>query len=1082
MFYELYSSFFLSILPSPCVDVATQCKEFWQFVRDARNEYAIDNRYIINADQTPLWLEMSATTTVEQTGVKSVPIRSAGCQKERVTVMLACTATGEKLKPWVFFKRKRLPKGDFPNNVMVGCQANGWMEATGVIQWLDEGVVLFLKPKFGVQSRSAMLVLDSYRGHLTKEVKARFAALNIVPAVIPAGCTADVQPLDVSVNKSFKASVRQQYQSWFEADGMNTLTPADLIKKSFLTCSISNALDGSEDHLVMAHRRSQLSHEVEVDDDIQADGLWGNNSTEPESDWLVWRARLRSGAPGAGGAGDAGAGGAGVTARAGGPGGTAAAGPRGARTRGAGAAMTGGVGGTRAGDPTEPRAAGAGGSSASGAGAGGAEVGGTGAGGAGAAGAGAVDTGVGGARGIVRPRLYFVPLCQQVLGVPSSTSLTPPLLCPPPGQSQPPLLAASPLPAPSPYNEQSGGLTEPASRPVLPVRTARRIPRLRPPPVPGTHAMALRPSSVPLRVPLRAPPQSSLLEVPDPESDRARAASPTISRLLATAITDPSFDSAVASALVAELLDFAATCRLDYATSLVAESASASPLFVGGECALGTNVLEDRQEEFECLAAAVPRFASMLLAPEGDPDAPDIPTPRSYAETITGPYSSQWQAAMDAEMGSKRSTGTYVDEVPPPGANIVDGMWIFRGVDYFHTFSPTPKMTTLRVLLHVAAQCDYELHSLDFSTAFLQGSLHEEIWLRRPPGFTGSFPAGTQWSLCRPVYGLRQAPCEWHDTLRNTLAALGFAPSTADLSLFLRTDTSLPPFYVLVYVDDLVFTTADTEALTLVKSQLQKRHTCTDLGELRSYLGLQITRDRARGTITLTQSHMVHMVLQRFRFQFSLPQPTPLSTSHSLSAPPSDESVEPSGSYPELVGCLITSGMGLMLGGRGPVVLTGHADASWVDDSATQRSSQGYTLSLGSGSVSWRSTRSSSVLSSNCEAEIYAGAMAAQELRWLTYLMTDLGEQPCSPPVLYVDNKAMIALCQEHKLEHKTKHIALRYFLARELQQRGQLRLAYVATRANTADVFTKALPPGDHQHFSTVLGLVPTLPHLLTA
>ncbi|CAI7903289.1 unnamed protein product [Closterium sp. NIES-54] len=262
------------------------------------------------------------------------------------------------------------------------------------------------------------------------------------------------------------------------------------------------------------------------------------------------------------------------------------------------------------------------------------------------------------------------------------------------------------------------------------------------------------------------------------------------------------------------------------------------------------------QEEFECLAAAVPHFASMLLAPEGDPDAPDIPTLRSYAEAITGPYSSQWEAAMDAEMASSMSTGTYVDEVPPPGANIVDGMWIFRvkrppgsppafkaryvargfsqrqGVDYVQTFSPNPKMTTLQVLLHVAAQHDYELHSLDFSTAFLQGSLHEEIWLRRPPGFTRSFPAGTKWSLRWPVYGLRQAPRELHDTLRTTLAALGFAPSTADPSLFLRTDASLPPFYVLVYVDDLVFATADTEAQTLVKYELQKRHTCTNLSEV----------------------------------------------------------------------------------------------------------------------------------------------------------------------------------------------------------------------------------------------------------
>ncbi|CAI7819479.1 unnamed protein product [Closterium sp. NIES-53] len=203
--------------------------------------------------------------------------------------------------------------------------------------------------------------------------------------------------------------------------------------------------------------------------------------------------------------------------------------------------------------------------------------------------------------------------------------------------------------------------------------------------------MTLRPSFVPLRVPLFAPPESSLPDVPDLESDRARAASPTVSRLLASTVTDPSFEYAAASALVGELLDFAVVCRLDYTTALVAKSASASPLSVGGKCALSTDVLEDKREDFECLAAAVP---------------------------------------LESPAASLRS---------PPGASRV-------------------------------AQ------------------------------------------------------------LRTTLAALGFAPDTVEQSLFLRTDTSLPPFYVLVYVNDLVFATADTEALTLVKSELQKRQTCTDLG------------------------------------------------------------------------------------------------------------------------------------------------------------------------------------------------------------------------------------------------------------
>ncbi|CAI7930734.1 unnamed protein product [Closterium sp. NIES-54] len=316
----------------------------------------------------------------------------------------------------------------------------------------------------------------------------------------------------------------------------------------------------------------------------------------------------------------------------------------------------------------------------------------------------------------------------------------------------------------------------------------------------------------------------------------------------------------------------------------------------------------------------------MLLAPEGDPDALDIPTPRSYAEAIEGPYSSQWQAAMDAEMASWKSTGTYVDEVPPPGANI-------------HSL-PTGQpargdLAALPTWFHWVVSCWYPVE---------------------PPAASLRSPPGTR---------------EWHDTLRTTLAALGFASSTTDPSLFSRTDTTLPPFYILVYVDDLVFVIADTEALAHVKSELQKRHTCTDLGELTSYLGLRITRDRAQRTITLSQSHMMQQVLQRFGFTYSSPQSTPLPTGHSLSAPPSDESVEPSDPYPELVGCLMylmtctrpdlayplsllaryvapgrhrnvhwdaakkvlrylcsTSGLGLVLGGRAQVVLTGHADVS----------------------------------------------------------------------------------------------------------------------------------------------------------
>ncbi|CAI7881369.1 unnamed protein product [Closterium sp. NIES-54] len=270
---------------------------------------------------------------------------------------------------------------------------------------------------------------------------------------------------------------------------------------------------------------------------------------------------------------------------------------------------------------------------------------------------------------------------------------------------------------------------------------------------------------------------------------------------------------------------------------------------------------------------------------------------RVLASLITDPRASPSSVsaltAADADFAATRRLD-YAPRVVPARPLSIGGFSQRDGVYFFQTFASTPKMTTLRVLLYVAPQGDYELHSLDFSTAFLQGSLHEEIWLRRPPGFTDTFLPGTQ----------RHCPVHW------------------------------------------------TAAVRVAK-----------------YLAT-------------------------------------------------------------------TSGMGLVFGGRQPVVLTGHCDSSYADDVETQRSTQGYCFSLGAGVVSWRSTRSSSVASSSSQAEIYAGAMAAQELHWLTFLLTDLGERPSSAPTLFADNKAMILLYREPRLESRVKHIDMRYFLLRELQRR----------------------------------------------
>ncbi|CAI7760838.1 unnamed protein product [Closterium sp. NIES-53] len=526
-------------------------------------------------------------------------------------------------------------------------------------------------------------------------------------------------------------------------------------------------------------------------------------------------------------------------------------------------------------------------------------------------------------------------------------------------------------------------------------------------------------SGVPPPPVLLQPPESSLNVFRDPLSDYLRASRPIVSRVLFALVTHLTAPPLSVSELVTTVSAFASSHHLDYATHLMNEA-----------------------------------------------------------------------ACEEAEMASHSSTSTYVDAVPPSRANVLSGMWLYEvkrrpgaplvfharyvargfsqreGVDFVQTFALTSKMTTLQVLPHIAAQRDYELHSSDFSAAFLQGSRSAQ-------------------------------------------------------------------FFVLVYVDDLVFAKPDRHALASVKEELLRRHTCTDLGELQCYLGLQITRDRAPCTITLTQLHMVKQILTRFRFPFSKVQLTLVAMDHGLTAPPSDKSFESSGPYPELVGCRMylmtrtrpnlayplsilgrfvapgrhrpshwcvvervakymasTLCMGLVLGGKQPVTLTGFLDLSWADDVESLRSTQGYRLSLKIGAVSWRSTRASSISSSSqfitfpipasiavtslilctdpslppfyvivyddnsvfatadtealslvkaelqkrhnyinlghdalplldllatahssayeplalsstfervrraksCEAKIYAGDMAAQELRWLTYLLTDLGE------------------------------------------------------------------------------------------
>ncbi|CAI5464484.1 unnamed protein product [Closterium sp. Yama58-4] len=483
--------------------------------------------------------------------------------------------------------------------------------------------------------------------------------------------------------------------------------------------------------------------------------------------------------------------------------------------------------------------------------------------------------------------------------------------------------------------------------------------------------------------------------------------------------------------------------------------------------------------------------------------APTIFVPTTFQEAITCPDADKWIAAIFLECEAFIRNDSFIDVPLPPDANLVEGKWIFRvkqlpgeepvykaryvakgftqtwAEDYWFTFAPTLRQATLRTLMDIGARDDMEIDSMD---------------------------------LKRPVYGLKQAPREWHAKLSATLQSLGFSPSHSDASLFIRSSPSR--FFISVYVDDMILLADTRTDMDQVKRSLQERLKCKDLGPLQNYLGMAITRDRSARTITLSQSHYIGQVLEKFEMAQAKPVSTPLPFGHQL-APPTSPSTS-SRPYAELVGSLMYAMMctrpdlaypvsvlarfvgpgrhteehwtaakrvlrylrgtrdhALTLGGSSPPLLSGFSDSSWADCQPDRRSSQGYGFTLGSGLISWRSTRSSAIALSSCEAELYAGTMAAQESRWLCFLLAELGvPQRC--PTLWCDNASTIHLTQDPVFHGRSKHIELRYFFIRDLVQQNLIAVRKIAAEANLADIFTKPLLRPAHSALLRLIGLAP--------
>ncbi len=205
-------------------------ESFLQFVKDLIDKKGVKESQIINMDEVPLTFDCPPNRTVNKTGEKSISIVTTGHEKTSFTCVLACAANGEKLKPMIIFKRKTLPKENFPNDVVIKCNEKGWMCEKIMLDWINE---VWRKRKGAFFQPSGILIMDSMRAHLLDSVKLAAKTASASLAVIPGGLTKVLQPLDLTTNKSFKGHVRKHWETWMASENHSYTKNGNMKRASY---------------------------------------------------------------------------------------------------------------------------------------------------------------------------------------------------------------------------------------------------------------------------------------------------------------------------------------------------------------------------------------------------------------------------------------------------------------------------------------------------------------------------------------------------------------------------------------------------------------------------------------------------------------------------------------------------------------------------------------------------------------------------------------------------------------------------------------------------------------------------------
>lgn len=509
--------------------------------------------------------------------------------------------------------------------------------------------------------------------------------------------------------------------------------------------------------------------------------------------------------------------------------------------------------------------------------------------------------------------------------------------------------------------------------------------------------------------------------------------------------------------------------------------------------------------------------------------------PKTVSEALSSKDKQKWSQAMQEEMDSLKKNGTWVLSKLPEGRSAIGCKWVFKlktnangdivrykarlvaqgfsqkfGADYDQVFAPVARQTTFRMLLAIASKENYNVLHIDAKTAFLNGELKETIYMKQPPGFVQDNEK-VCW-LRKSIYGLKQAARSWNEAIHTVLTNGGFKQSKADTCLYtcmLNRELVL----LLIYVDDMVLLVKSQTAAKMVKKMISSKYEIEDLGEIKHYLGIKITKT-ADGTYQLDQSTYIKQVAFNFGLANAKESKTPMNVGYGKTEEKA-VMLATNRDYQKLIGCLLyvaintrpdiaasisilsqktvepnqedwnelkrvvkylkgTVDLKLTLGNKSwnRTLIYGYADANWAEKYVSRKSNSGYVFFLHGGLVSWACRKQTCVALSSTEAEFVALSEACQEAFWLKRLLNDMQQNITTAITIYEDNQSCLNLIKEEKLSNRTKHIDTRYIFVKDYIDKGIITCEYCPTEKMLADLLTKPLAASKHIEMTKQCGL----------